>query len=121
MNVMSVELLCIVSRIVVGSNSFLQTLKEIGVRKVLGASVAGITTLLSIDFLKLVIISFVIAAPIAWYAMNKWLQNYAYRVEIHWWIFAIAAILSVLIAVLTISYQAIKAAIANPSKSLRSE
>ncbi|HEY4875720.1 MAG TPA: ABC transporter permease [Puia sp.] len=95
--------------------------KEIGVRKVLGASVASITTLLSKDFLKLVIISFLIASPVAWYIMNVWLQNYTYRVSINWWVFAGAGILSVLIAILTISFQAIKAAMANPVKSLRSE
>ncbi len=96
-------------------------IKEIGVRKVLGASVAGITTLLSKDFLKLVCISFVIAAPVAWWAMHAWLQDYTYHVKINWWVFALAAMLSVLIAILTVSYQAIKAAIANPVKSLRSE
>jgi putative ABC transport system permease protein len=96
-------------------------IKEIGVRKVLGASVTSITTLLSIDFLKLVIISFIIAAPIAWWAMNAWLQSYTYRISIQWWVFALAGMLSVLIAILTVSYQAIKAAIANPVKSLRSE
>ena len=96
-------------------------IKEIGVRKVLGASVTSITTLLSKDFLKLVIISFVIASPIAWYAMNKWLQTYTYRVDVEWWIFAGTALLSIIIAILTVSYQAIKAAISNPVKSLRSE
>jgi ABC-type antimicrobial peptide transport system permease subunit len=96
-------------------------IKEIGVRKVLGASVAGITTLLSKDFLKLVLVSFVLAAPVAWALMSSWLKDYPYRVEIHWWVFALAAILSVIIAVLTVSYQAIKAAIANPVKSLRTE
>jgi putative ABC transport system permease protein len=96
-------------------------IKEIGVRKVLGASVTSITALLSKDFLKLVIISFVIASPIAWYAMNKWLQTYTYRVNVDWWIFALTAILSIAIAILTVSYQAIKAAVANPVKSLRSE
>lgn len=96
-------------------------LKEIGVRKVLGASVTGIATLLSKDFLKLVIISFIIAVPIAWWAMYSWLQDYSFRVSIQWWVFAMAGLLSVLIAVITVSYQAIKAAIANPVKSLRSE
>jgi len=95
--------------------------KEIGVRKVLGASVSGITTLLSKDFLKLVFISFLIAAPIAWWMMYSWLQDYPYHVEIKWWIFALAGLLSILIAVLTVGYQAIKAAIANPVKSLRTE
>jgi len=96
-------------------------IKEIGVRKVLGASVSGITTLLSIDFLKLVFVSFILAAPVAWWAMHNWLQDYTYQVKIEWWVFAMAGILSILIAVITVSYQAIKAAIANPVKSLRSE
>jgi ABC-type antimicrobial peptide transport system permease subunit len=96
-------------------------IKEIGVRKVLGASVTSITTLLSKDFLKLVIISFLIAAPIAWWAMNTWLQSYTYRISIQWWVFALAGILSVIIAIITVSYQAIKAAISNPVDSLRSE
>ena len=95
--------------------------KEIGVRKVLGASVAGLASLLSIDFLKLVLVSFLVAAPVAWFAMYKWLQEYSYRVEIHWWVFALAAVLSIGIAVITVSYQAIKAALANPARSLRSE
>ena len=96
-------------------------IKEIGVRKVLGASVTSITTLLSKDFLILVLISFVIAAPVAWWAMNSWLQSYNYRVPIAWWIFVITLLLSVFIAIATVSYQAIKAAIANPVKSLRTE
>ncbi len=95
--------------------------KEIGVRKVLGASVAGITALLSWDFLKLVIVSFVLAAPLAWWCMHLWLRGYPYRVEIRWWVFALAGGLSVGIAVVTVSFQAIKAAVANPSNSLRSE
>ena len=95
--------------------------KEIGVRKVLGASAANITALLSKDFLKLVIISFVIAAPVAWYAMSKWLDAYSYRISLEWWVFALAGILSVCIALLTVSFQAIKAAVANPVKSLRTE
>ena len=96
-------------------------IKEIGVRKVLGASVANITTLLSKDFLKLVIISFLIAAPVAFWAMDKWLQSYTYRISIEWWVFALAGIVSVVIAILTVSYQAIRAAIANPVKNLRTE
>jgi putative ABC transport system permease protein len=95
--------------------------KEIGVRKVLGASIGTITILLSKDFLKLVIVAFLIASPIAWYAMSSWLQNYTYRVSIGWWVFAAAGLLSGLIAVITVSYQSIKAAMANPVKSLRTE
>ena len=98
-----------------------QRTKEIGIRKVLGASVANITTMLSKDFLKLVIVSIVIATPLAWWAMHLWLQDYAYRIQINGWIFLVAALLSVLIAIITISFQAIKAAIANPVKSLRME
>jgi ABC-type antimicrobial peptide transport system permease subunit len=95
--------------------------KEIGVRKVLGASVMNISALLSKDFLKLVIISFAIASPIAWYAMYQWLLNYAYHVGIDWWVFAGAGLIAVFIALLTVSFQSIKAAIANPVKSLRTE
>ncbi|WP_431214201.1 ABC transporter permease [Puia sp. P3] len=96
-------------------------IKEIGVRKVLGASVAGIAALLSKDFLKLVLLSFVVAAPVAWLAMHSWLKDYTYRVEIRWWVFAMAALLSMGVALLTVSYQAVKAGLANPAKSLRSE
>jgi ABC-type antimicrobial peptide transport system permease subunit len=96
-------------------------IKEIGVRKVLGASVSSITTLLSKDFVKLVIISFIIAAPLAWWAMYKWLQSYTYRVGIEWWVFGLSGFLCVMIALLTVSYQSIKAAVANPVKSLRTE
>ena len=96
-------------------------IKEIGVRKVLGASVTGIAALLSKDFLMLVLVSFVAAAPVAWYAMYKWLQGYSYRVSIQWWVFAMAAGLSVGIAIITVSFQAIRAALANPARSLRSE
>jgi putative ABC transport system permease protein len=98
-----------------------QRIKEIGIRKVLGASVTSVVGLLSKDFLKLVIIALIVAAPIAWYAMNKWLQDFAYRIHIEWWVFPLAGIIAVLIAFITISFQAIKAAIANPVKSLRTE
>jgi len=98
-----------------------QRVKEIGIRKVLGASVAQITTLLSKDFVVLVILALVIASPIAFFTMQKWLQDFAYRIQISWWVFALAGTLSVLIALITISFQAIKAALANPVKSLRSE
>lgn len=96
-------------------------IKEIGVRKVLGASVTGITALLSKDFLKLIVIAFVIASPIAWWAMSKWLDTYTYRINMEWWVFLLAGFISVFIAIITVSFQAIKAARANPVKSLRSE
>ncbi len=98
-----------------------QRKKEIGVRKVLGASTASLVQLLSKDFLKLVGTSIVIATPIAWWTMNKWLQSFAYRVNIGWWMFALAGSIAILIALVTVSSQAIKAAIANPVKSLRTE
>ena len=95
--------------------------REIGIRKVLGASAAGIVGLLSKDFLRLVIIALVIASPVAWYFMSRWLENFVYRIDISWWIFLLAGVLAVLIAVLTISFQAIRAAVSNPVKSLRTE
>jgi putative ABC transport system permease protein len=95
--------------------------KEIGIRKVLGASVSTIVGMLSMDFIKLVFISILISSPLAWFVMNKWLQDFAYRQNIQWWILAIAGAVAVLIAFVTISFQSIKAAIANPVKSLRSE
>lgn len=98
-----------------------QRSREIGIRKVLGASVAGLARLLSQDFLKLVAIAIVIAIPVSWWAMNKWLQSFAYRINLSWWMFALAGILAILIALITVSFQAIKAAVANPVKSLRTE
>jgi putative ABC transport system permease protein len=95
--------------------------KEIGIRKVLGASVSGIAGLLSKDFIKLVFIASVIAFPIAWWAMHNWLQGYQYRIEISWWIFIASGVVALLIALITVSFQAIRAAIANPVKSLRTE
>ena len=98
-----------------------QRVKEIGIRKVLGASIASIVALLSKDFLKLVLISFIVAVPVAWYAANQWLRDFAYRIDVKWWIFLLAGMIAVFIALFTISFQAIKAAIANPVKSLRTE
>ena len=103
------------------SYSTLQRKREIGIRKIVGASVAGIVHLLSYEFLKLVLIGFVIASPLAWLLMNYWLREFAYRIEIQWWIFALAGVVAISIALLTVSFQAIKAAIANPVKSLRTE
>ena len=96
-------------------------IKEIGVRKVLGASASAIAALLSKDFLKLVLIAFMLASPIAWWAMSNWLQNYPYRITINWWIFALTGFIAIGIAVFTVSFQSIKAALSNPAKSLRSE
>ena len=95
--------------------------KEVGIRKVLGASTQGIVLLLSKDFVKLVFISLLIASPIAWFVMQNWLQNFAYRINISWWIFAMAGMLAVIVAIVTISFQSIRAAMANPVKSLRTE
>jgi putative ABC transport system permease protein len=95
--------------------------KEVGIRKVLGASVQGIVFHLSKDFVKLVLFAMLIASPLAWYFMNKWLQDFPYRVDISWWIFIAAGVMAVVIAIITVSFQAIKAAIANPVKSLRTE
>jgi len=95
--------------------------KEIGIRKVLGASVSGITAMLSKDFVKLVIISIIVASPVAWWAMTKWLQDFAYRISISWWMIAIAGLSAIVIALLTISFQSIKAALTSPVKTLRAE
>ena len=98
-----------------------QRTKEIGIRKVLGASVISIVAMLSKNFLRPVLIASVIAFPIAWYLMNKWLQDFPYRVDISWWTFGIAAIAALAIALITVSFQTIKAAVSNPVKSLRTE
>jgi len=98
-----------------------QRIKEIGVRKVLGATAVGLVSLLSRDFLKLVLIANAIAFPISWWATNRWLQEYAYHIDVEWWMFVLAGVLALAIALLTVGYQAIKAAVANPVNSLRSE
>ena len=98
-----------------------QRTKEIGIRKVLGASVTSIVGLLSKDLMKLVLVATVIASPLAWYGMSKWLQSFAYRVDIQWWVFAIAGAAAILIAFVTVSSQSVRAATANPAKSLKSE
>jgi putative ABC transport system permease protein len=95
--------------------------KEIGIRKVLGASLPGIVKLLSKDFLKLVVLALIIAVPLAWYFMNKWLQDFAYRISIGWWVFIAAGALAIVVAFVTIGFQAVKAGVANPVKSLRTE
>jgi len=98
-----------------------ERVKEIGIRKVLGASAVGIVKMLSSDFVKLIFIAVFIASPIAWWAMNQWLKDFAYRIEVQWWMFGMAGVLAIVVAVVTVSFQAIKAAIANPVDSLRDE
>jgi putative ABC transport system permease protein len=98
-----------------------QRTKEIGVRKVLGASVSGIVAMITKDFIKLVFISIIIAAPVSWWTMQKWLQSFAYRQNIQWWVVVAAGVTAIAIAFITISYQSIKAALTNPVDSLRSE
>ena len=95
--------------------------KEIGIRKVLGATIGSVTSLLATDFLKLVAVAIVIASPVAYYFMNQWLKGFAYRIDMQWWMFAVAGVLALGIAFLTIGFQSVKAALMNPVKSLRSE
>jgi putative ABC transport system permease protein len=99
----------------------LQRTKEIGIRKVLGASVNSLLVLLSKEFLLLVILSFFVAIPVTWLVMNNWLQDFAYRINIQWWVFALAGLIAILIALLTTGLQALRASVANPVKSLRTE
>jgi putative ABC transport system permease protein len=98
-----------------------QRAKEVGIRKVLGASVAGIVGLISKDFVKLVVIAIVVASPLAWYALQKWLENYPYRTTIHWWVFAVTGFAALAVTIGTVSFQAIRAATADPVRSLRNE
>jgi putative ABC transport system permease protein len=98
-----------------------QRIKEIGIRKVLGASVASIVGMLSKDFAKLVLIASVISFPVAWWAMNSWLADFAYRINIQWWVFVMAGIVTLCIALITVSFQTVKAALSNPVKNLRTE
>jgi putative ABC transport system permease protein len=95
--------------------------KEIGIRKVLGASVAGITGLLARDFLQLVVLAILLASPVAYFGMQRWLTDFAYRIDIQWWIFALAGLVALVVAFLTVSIQSMKAALANPVDSLRNE
>ena len=98
-----------------------QRIKEVGIRKVLGASIGSIVYLFSKEFIVLISIAFLIAAPIAWYFMHNWLQDYAFRIDISWWIFVAGGLVSIIVALVTVGYRAIRAAVVNPVTSLRSE
>jgi putative ABC transport system permease protein len=114
-------LLACLGLFVLAAFTTVQRTKEIGIRKVLGASVASITALLSSEFVKLTFIALVIAIPIAWFSVEQWLQDFAYRISVHGWVFALAGVITILVALLAVSFQTIKAALANPVESLRSE
>jgi putative ABC transport system permease protein len=103
------------------SYSAKQRIKEVGIRKVLGASVGNIASLLSVDFVKLVFVAIIVSSPIAWWVMNKWLEGFAYKINISWWVFVLSGFVALTIAIITVSFQAIKAALMNPVKSLRTE
>jgi putative ABC transport system permease protein len=96
-----------------------QKLKEVGIRKVLGASVTSIVMLFSKEFIKLIVMAFVIAAPLAWYFMNEWLSGFAYRTGIHWWVFVLGLVATLVISLLTVSYRSIRSAVSNPAETLR--
>ena len=98
-----------------------QRTKEFGIRKVLGATVSTLFSLLSREFVVLVLVAFVVASPLAWWAMHVWLQNFAYHIDVQWWVFLLAGMAALLITLLTVSWQAMKVAVANPVKSLRAE
>ena len=98
-----------------------QKTKEIGIRKVLGASISEIVQMLARDFVMVIVIAMLIATPVAWYFMNKWLQDFAYKIEIPWWVFILSGSIALVIAMITMGFQAIKAALVNPIKSLRTE
>jgi len=98
-----------------------QRTKEIGIRKVLGASVTSVTVMLGKDFMQLIAIATIVAIPVAWFAMNKWLQDFAYRINIEWWMFLLPGLIAISVALITVCMQSIKAAVANPAESLRTE
>lgn len=114
-------IICCIGLLGITHLSMNQRIKEIGIRKVLGASVTSIVALLSKDFIRLVLIAIFIATPIAWYAMNRWLQGFAYRIELRWWMFAGAGLIAVVVSLMTVSGQSIRAATADPVKSLKTE
>lgn len=101
--------------------SAFQRAKEISIRKILGASMPGIIKMLSSDFVKLIVIALLVAVPVAWWAMDQWLADFAYRITIQWWMFGLAGLFAIAVALITVSYQSVRAALANPVDSLRNE